>query len=116
MFRFISKHKVHESLIVAALVAASLTFHVAWILNLLVVRVQSVRLALILSNDIGPVSGMYTVALSVYFIVFFLTTLILKGRDCSHFRKSIFGFFLFSLFAFFVMTLPFIYSFSIAVE
>lgn len=116
MFRFFSQDRVHESIVASALIAASVTLHVGWILNLLVVRVDAVQSWLTFSSSIGPVSGMYSIAIFSYLLLFLVSVAFLKGRDCSHIRSSIFGFFLFSLFAFFVMTLPFIYSFSLAVE
>jgi len=116
MFRFFSRDRVHESIVASALIATSITLHVGWILNLLVVRSEAIRLGLTFLPSIGPVSGMYAIAICSYLIIFLISIVFLKGRDCSHIRTGIFGFFLFSLFAFFVMTLPFVYSFSVAVE
>jgi len=116
MWHFFSKHRVHESLVVAVLVATSLSFHAAWILNLLVVRLDSVRLFMTFLPLVGPVSGMYTCLFGFFVVSFLILSLYFKGRDVSMWRKPLFGFFLFSLFSFFIMTLPFVYAFSMMVE
>jgi len=116
MFSFFSKHRFHESLACATLISGSITLHVMWISHLLVVRSVFFRNLFSVVPAIGPISGLYLKAVGIFFVVFLLSVLYWKGKDCSHQRKHLLTFFLFSTLIFFVMTLPFVYSFSITVE
>ncbi len=116
MFRYFFKDRVHEPLAIAAILATAITLNVAWIINMLVERVPLIQRALTFSPMIGPVSGMYLLSLTSFIGYTVFLTLFLRGKDCSHLRSTVLRFFLFSLIAFFVMTLPFIYTFSIVVE
>ncbi len=116
MIPFLSKHRFHESIALAALFAASVTLHIAWISNLLVARVPFFRIWFSVVPSIGPVSGLYLKSLLVFLVLFVGGSFYWRGKDCSHLRKHIFHFFLFSIVAFFIMTLPFVYQFSVIVE
>lgn len=116
MLRFFSKHHFYESVALAALFAVSLTLHIAWISNLLVARVAYFQTLFNIVPSIGPVSGLYLNSFLSFIILFVLVFLYWRGKDCSHARKTLFSFFLFSLVTFFVMTLPFVYQFSVLIE
>ncbi|MEK7452225.1 MAG: hypothetical protein AAB664_02710 [Patescibacteria group bacterium] len=116
MFSFFSKQRFHESVALAALFAASITLHVAWISNLLVARVPFFQQWFTLAPSVGPVSGLYAKSLFSFLVIFFCAAWYWRGKDCSHARKHLFQFFLISLLTFFLMTLPFVYQFSVTVE
>lgn len=116
MFHFFLKDRFHESVACAALLAGSLALHVMWISNLLVVRIPFFARLFSIVPSIGPLSGLYTKASLTFLFVFFISVWYWKGKDCSHHRRSLLEFFLFSTLIFFVMTLPFVYSFSVRFE
>ncbi len=107
------KKRVHESVALAAVFAASVTLHIAWIVNLVVHRSETVWEWFLLSEEIGPISGMYTKTLLSFFGILLVSWLFWRGRDCSHWRSRVFWFFIMSLIVFLLMTLPFVYEFQI---
>ncbi|EKD75552.1 MAG: hypothetical protein ACD_44C00100G0003 [uncultured bacterium] len=116
MLHLFSKDRFHESVACAALLAGSLTLHVMWISNLLVVRVPFFTQLFSIVPSIGPLSGMYAKAGLTFLSIFLISGWYWKGKDCSHHRRSLLEFFLFSTLIFFVMTIPFVYSFSVRFE
>lgn len=116
MLHLFPKNRFHESVACAALLAGSITLHVMWIVNLLVVRVPLLARLSSIVPAVGPISGMYVKALGSFVAVFFLACWYWRGKDCSHHRRSLLWFFLFSTVIFFVMTLPFVYAFSVRFE
>lgn len=116
MFHIFSKDRFHESIACAALLAASITLHVMWIVNLLVVRIPFIAQLYSIIPSVGPISGMYLKAIATFVLVFLIAGWYWRGKDCSHHRRSLLTFFLLSTLIFFVMTLPFVYSFSVRFE
>ena len=114
MFQRLFKPRVHESVALAAIFAASVTLHVAWIVNLLVHRSETVWNWFLLDPDLGPISGMYTKTLITFFVIFVISSLLWRGRDCSHSRDRVFWFLVISIVMFLVMTLPFVYEFQLS--
>ncbi|HBK34499.1 MAG: hypothetical protein UU08_C0008G0032 [Candidatus Uhrbacteria bacterium GW2011_GWE2_40_58] len=113
--RFLKKH-IPESLALAATFAAAVTLTFAWILNLLVTRVDVFYEWFVFSERFGVVSGLYFSASIIYLVSLFLMLCWYRNKDCSHQRENVFWFFLSALFVFFVMTLPGIFSFEIFVQ
>ncbi len=101
MFPF--KQRIHESIAVAALVAASAALHAGWILNLIWYR----------SNLVDSLGSLYLFVVSVYAIIFFFSLAWCKGRDCSDHRDRAYHTFLISALIFIAMTLPIVYGFSV---
>jgi len=97
------KSRIHESIAVAALFAAGVSLHAAWIANLVWFRSSRV-------DVLGP---LYLFVDTVYVIIFILTVAWCRGRDCSDFRDRAYHFFLVSILIFSVMTLPIVYGFTI---
>lgn len=116
MFHLFSKSRFHESIACAVLLAGSVTLHAMWIVNLFAMRLPYFRERLSLLPSVGPLSGMYLKAVGVFVLVFLVSGWYWRGKDCSHQRLHLLKIFLFSTLTFFVMTLPFVYSFSILVE
>lgn len=108
--------RVHESLAIAALLAAAVTLQCAWIANLLVHRSEWVREQYTLIASVGPLSGLYLDTIIGYVFLFGIFVLIFRGKDCSYWRERVFWFFLVSIVMFLVLTLPIVYEFSITVE
>ncbi len=107
------KSRVHESVAIAAVFAASVTMHIAWIVNLVVHRSEMAWEWFLLSEEIGPISGMYTKTFLSFFGIFLVAWLFWRGRDCSHWRLRVFWFFVMSIIIFLFMTLPIIYEFRV---
>lgn len=116
MLSLFSNSRFHESIACATLLAGSITLHVMWICNLLVVRVPFIREWISVVPSVGPISGMYLKAISSFILVFLVASWYWKGKDCSHHRKHLTTLFLFSTLIFVIMTLPFVYSFSVTFE
>ncbi len=114
MFSFHAR--VHESVAAAALLAAGVTLHVLWIGNLLAVRIPAVRETFTLMPELGSASGLFCLAVAAYALVFFPAGVWFKGRDCSHARDPIFWFFIASVAAFALLTIPFVHGFGVAME
>ncbi len=110
------RQRIHESLALSAVFALSVTLHVAWLTNLLVHKIPAIQEWFTVSHTIGPVSGMYLFTLISFVLVFGVGVLVWRGRDCSHWRDRILWFFVVSLLVFFIMTLPIVYDFGVAVE
>lgn len=105
--------RVRESFALAAVLAGSVALHVAWIDHLMISRSEDVRRWLMLNPEIGPISGLYLDVLGAFFVTLLIAAGIWKGRDVSHWRERVFTFFLVSIVVFVLMTLPFVYGFSI---
>lgn len=116
MLHLLPKNRFHESIACAALLAGSVTLHVMWIVNLLVVRIPALARLYSVISTVGPIVGMYLEAFATFILVFLVSCWYWRGKDCSHHRRSLLWFFFFSTFIFFVMTLPFVYSFSVRFE
>ncbi len=115
MFKFF-RSRVHESIALSASLAAALTLQLGWICNLLVERSHWVAEWFTLSSKIGPVSGLYLKMVIAYFLIFALSVLSFRGKDCSHWQQQVFWFLLISIGMYFILTLPAVYQFSIVVE
>ena len=107
-----SRPHIHEPIALAALAAAAISLQALWILNLLSLRIVPVAEWLTLVPQLGPASGLYAFVASAYLVVFILSALLLRGRDCSHLRDGLFWFFAASLAAFAILTLPFVIGFG----
>ncbi len=109
-------HRIHESVALGAFFSAGLTLQVAWIANLLVHRSETIRDLFNIIPVVGPISGLYFKTFITYILLFGLSVLFFKGRDCSVWRGRVFGFFYISIVMFFVLTMPVVYEFSINVN
>lgn len=107
------RDRIHESFALAAVLAASVALHVAWIDNLLITRSREIAQMVTLNPAIGPISGLYIDVFGAYFVALLLAAALWRGRDVSHWRDRVFWFFILSLVVFFLMTLPFIYGFAV---
>jgi hypothetical protein len=105
--------RVHESFALAAILAAAVALHTAWIDNLLISRSQTIAQWVTLNPDIGPISGLYVDVLGAYFTTLLIAAALWRGRDVSHWRDQVFWFFSGSLVIFLLMTLPFVYGFAV---
>jgi hypothetical protein len=113
MFRFLFKKRVHEPIAAAVLSAAGVVLHFAWVSNLLAHRSAQAKEWFTISDVIGPISGMLLADVVIFLITFGFLAFVWSGRDCSHKRNTIFWFFITSILAFFVMTLPIVYGFGV---
>lgn len=107
------RNRIHESLALSSIFAASVALHVAWIDNFLITRSITIRDWITLNPDIGPISGLYVDAIGAYFFAFLLSAAFWRGKDVSHFQERVFWFFACSIILFLIMTLPFVYGFVI---
>lgn len=107
------RKRIHESIAAAAILAASLALHAAWIINLLFHRIEELAGILTLSPSIGPISGMYALVAFVYLLTFGAGVLWLKGRDVTEIRKRLIFVFAVSLVCFFLLTHPLAYTVEI---
>jgi len=105
------KPRIHESIAIAAILAAAITLHGLWIANLLITRSPFVSGFFYGSSEKGAVSSLYIFGLLLFLVGWCVLSLIFKGRDCSHYRESAFWFFVASAIIFFVMTLPMVFGF-----
>lgn len=112
MFYFF-RNRIHESLALSALFAGAVALHVAWIDNLLITRSPIIRDWMILIPDVGSISGLYLDTLGAFFTTFLIAAAIWRGKDVAHWRDRVFWFFVVSIIAFLLMTLPFVYGFVI---
>ncbi len=115
MFKFLFKKRVHEPIATAALSAAAVTLHFAWVSNLLVHRSSQAMEWFTISEVVGPMSGMLFADLVIFLLAFGFLTFIWSGRDCSHKRNTAFWFFISSIAAFLIMTLPIVYEFGVVI-
>lgn len=106
-------HRIHEPIALAALFACSVTLHGAWIANLFLVRIPSLASSLVRLPALGPISGLYTLMGGTYLTLFVLTAFWFRGRDCTPAREGVFWFFVSSVIAFTLLTLPSVYEFSL---
>lgn len=107
------KKRIHEPIALAAIIAASVSFHIAWIVNLIFTRSSIFDSYLTLSDVVGPITGMYTVVGITYLITFGATVIWCRGKDCTDYRERVFWFFIVSLIVFLVLTHPLVYEFEI---
>lgn len=105
--------RIHESVALSAILAASLSLHVAWIDNLLLIRSGLARTWFNLNPEIGPITGLYLDTLGAFFVFFFLLVAFWRGKDCSHWRERTFWFLIASIIFFCVMTVPVVYEFRV---
>jgi len=116
MFSFFKTKRFPESVACAVLFSGAITLHVIWMCNLLMSRSPQLQKLFSLGKEMGPVIGLYIFSWIVFALLFVLGIVFWKSKDCSHHRDSMRTFFYASLIVFFVMTLPFVYQFSVLVE
>lgn len=104
------KLRIHESIAMAAILAAAITMHGLWIANLLITRLPAVAGFFEGLASRGAVPSLYLFGLLLFLVAWCILSLIFKGRDCSHHRESAFWFFVVSLIIFFVMTMPMVFG------
>ncbi|MBM5789955.1 hypothetical protein FJZ23_02620 [Candidatus Parcubacteria bacterium] len=112
MFPFFHK-RIHESVALSAMLAAALTLQIAWVSNWLVHRSELIRQRFTLDEALGPLSGLYLKTVVAYVLLFGIGVLVFRGRDVSHWRERAYGFFLFSVLMFVLLTLPIVYELQI---
>ncbi len=103
MFSFFKK-RIHESIALSASLSAALTLQIGWICVLLIEYNAQMRAWFTLSEKMGPVSGLYLKMVVVFILLFGICVLTWRGKDCSHWRTRVQGFFWIS----FVMCILFI--------
>ncbi|MFA6131540.1 MAG: hypothetical protein WC702_00525 [Patescibacteria group bacterium] len=108
---FFFKPRIHESVAIAAILAAAISLHGLWIANLLITRIPAVSGFFCGSGEGGAVPSLYLFGLLLFFIAWCVLTLIFRGRDCSHHRENAFWFLMVSTIIFLFMTLPIIFGF-----
>ena len=113
MFGFFRRKCLHESLALSVILAVSVTLHGSWLANLVMTRYMPAREALAIFPSIGPVVGLYALSIAIFLIVFGLSVLWFRGKDCSHFRDGIFWFFVVAVAAFLILTIPYLFEFVI---
>lgn len=106
------KSRIHESVAVAAIIAAAVALHGLWVVNLLITRLPSVGGFFYGFSEKSAVPSLYMFGLLLFLVVWCVLSLVFKGRDCSHHRESAFWFFAVSSIIFFVMTMPMVFGFS----
>lgn len=106
-------HRIHEPVALAAIFACSVTLHVAWIANLILARLPLLAASFVRFPELGPISGLYILIGGVYLVLFVLTAFWFRGRDCTSAREGVFWFFVSSIVAFTLLTLPSVYTFSL---
>lgn len=113
MFQRLFKPRVHESVAISAIFAASVALNLAWLANLLVHRSPMLWDAFNLLEELGPISGLYVKMLIAFFATFLISWIFWRGKDCEQFRSRVFWLFVGSIVIFLVMTLPFVYEFQV---
>lgn len=108
--------RLHEPVALGALFAAGISLHVLWIANLITLRVPGAARSLSLVAELGPASGLFVLCVSVYAAIFLGTVFAFRGRDCEAARDGVFWFFLSSVVAFALLTLPFVAGFSATLQ
>lgn len=109
------RHRIHESIALSAFLAVSFTLQIGWIANWLVHRSPWVAEQFTLSDQLGPVSGLYLKSFVSFILLFGVCVLAFRGRDIAHWRDRVFWFFIASVLMFLVLTLPFVYEFQVTV-
>ncbi len=104
--------RLHEPVALGALFAAGVSLHVLWIANLITLRAPGAARTMSLVPELGPASGLFALCALVYAVVFLGTVALFRGRDCEPARDGVFWFFLSSVVAFALLTLPFVAGFS----
>lgn len=108
--------RIHEPVALGALFAAGVSLHVLWMANLLTLRVPGAAQRLSLIPELGPASGLFALCALVYLVVWLGTMVVFRGRDCEPVRDGVFWFFLSSVVAFALLTLPFVSGFSATLQ
>jgi hypothetical protein len=103
---FFLKPRIHESVALAAIIAAAAALHSLWIANMLLTRCPMVKGFFSGSSEKGAVASLCLFGLLLFSAVWCVLSLAFKGRDCSPHRESAFWFLVVSVLIFFVMTLP----------
>lgn len=96
------RSRVHEAVAVAALIAASVSLHAAWIGNLVWFRMAKVDV----------LGALYLFVACVYVIIFALAFAWCRDHDLSDLRDRAYHFFLVSIVIFVALTLPIVYGFA----
>lgn len=109
---FFFKSRIHESIAIAAVIAAAVALHGLWIVNLLIIRSTSVSGFFHGASEEGAVSSLYLFGLLLFLTVWWILSLVFKSRDCSDYREGALWFFVASTIIFFVMTAPVVVGFS----
>lgn len=113
--RFWFTQRVHESIALGAYVAVAVTLHVAWIANWLVARSDWVAEQFTLVEEIGPITGLYLKSVIVFLMVFGLSVLFFRGKDCAPWRMRVLWFFFVSAVLFVFLSFPGLYEFQVSV-
>lgn len=113
LFYRLFRPRIHESVALAGLTAASAALHMGWFSHFVLFRSSAVLGWFLLDESVGPISGVYLMTLLVFVLVFVLSALWFRGRDCTDFRDRVFWFFVVSLIMFVVLTFPPVYGFEI---
>lgn len=108
--------RLHEPVALGALFAAGVSLHVLWITNLLTLRVPGASRTMSLIPELGPASGLFALCSLVYLVIWLGTIAVFRGRDCEPVRDGVFWFFLSSVVAFGLLTLPFVSGFSATLQ
>lgn len=109
---FFFKPRIHESIAIAAVIAAAVVLHGLWITNLLLIRSTLVSGFFHGASEKSAVPSLYLFGLLLFLTIWWILVLVFKGRDCSDYREGALWFFVISAIVFFVMTVPVVVGFS----
>jgi hypothetical protein len=116
LFSHLFRPRIHESVALAGLTAVSAALHMGWLIHFILFRSSAVLGWFLLDESVGPISGIYLMTLLMFVLVFVLSVLWFRGRDCTDFRDRVFWFFIVSLILFAILTFPPVYGFEIIAE
>ncbi len=105
--------RIHESVALAALLAASVELNAFWIVNMISMRLPAFADLLKLDPSLGTVSGLYVTGAVVYLLSWACFLTLLRGRDCSEYRSNALWLFVVSVLLYLVFTFPPIFNFVI---
>ncbi len=108
-----TERHMKEHIAAGALIATSATLHLVWILAFIASRSVDFERFLSINHDAGLYSGLYGFSILFFILVFLITSIWFQNRDCSHNRKRFFEFFIFSVVAFVIMTIPMVFGLSL---